>query len=504
MRNIVAAALLWACMADAAHAQNAITQEGPVLQNSPMMFRSNNRARQGAGVAGAGRGQIIATGDSVVGGRCDYSAPTDDPQGYYSLCFDAATGRITLGGTKTPALGLSVEINGTVYGFPGAGNGNVLGPDTTAVNEVASWNSLNGTELRQGAAAITDDKTGGIGTSDATFTAFTKPGLTAKQIIDWVFYFNAEPGTPVNYDAVRGVAEVTPGTTTGLVNGVGGYVRVNAPSTGAAPFGVAVFGSGVISVNSAALWGFNANIGDCEYRVDCSSTATGRRLVGAELDLSASSTHTDVTGILLAGNSIVQPVAATAIALAYLDYQAEGANARWLNFLYSLNGAAQSFAFVGALEKAGTNISSQTVTFAAFDAAGAGITGTQQFKSPGYMNFTSQVRSFGMIAAFGGDKNLSLAPNQDLASGTSLRSQNDAATVLQPLEIMASGVFINAPVQWSRSTVAGLPPCGTGINTYAATLVVTDALVATYNAIVAGGGSTVLPVFCDGVNWVER
>ena len=34
-------------------AQNAITQEGTVLQNAPMMFRGNNRARQGATVQGA-------------------------------------------------------------------------------------------------------------------------------------------------------------------------------------------------------------------------------------------------------------------------------------------------------------------------------------------------------------------------------------------------------------------------------------------------------------------
>src|SRR6185295_14610358 len=81
--SIVAVVLVCTALVPPAAAQNAVTQEGTVLQNSPMMFRGNNRARQGAGVGGAPTGQIVTTGDSVVGGRCDYSAATDDPNGYY-------------------------------------------------------------------------------------------------------------------------------------------------------------------------------------------------------------------------------------------------------------------------------------------------------------------------------------------------------------------------------------------------------------------------------------
>ena len=102
-------------------AQNAITQEGTVLQNAPMMFRGNNRARQGATVNGAPRGQTVDTGDSVVGGRCDYSAPTDDPAGYQKLCIDAKTGTITLDGTKSPLPDtITVKIGDKTYHVPGA------------------------------------------------------------------------------------------------------------------------------------------------------------------------------------------------------------------------------------------------------------------------------------------------------------------------------------------------------------------------------------------------
>jgi hypothetical protein len=99
-------------------AQNAITQEGTVLQNSPMMFRGNHRARQGAPVGGAPSGQTVTTGDSVVGGRCDYSAPTDSPDGYYRLCIDAKTGTIVSDGTKSPPAPLTFIVNGISYTVP--------------------------------------------------------------------------------------------------------------------------------------------------------------------------------------------------------------------------------------------------------------------------------------------------------------------------------------------------------------------------------------------------
>jgi len=118
MKRVIALALAL-CAPWPLAAQNAITQEGTVLQNSPMMFRGNNRARQGATVNGAPTGQTVTTGDSVVGGRCDYSAPIDDPAGYYRMCIDAKTGTLKLDGTKLPPFGtIKIEINGQVYEFP--------------------------------------------------------------------------------------------------------------------------------------------------------------------------------------------------------------------------------------------------------------------------------------------------------------------------------------------------------------------------------------------------
>ena len=107
MKRFLAAALLCG-LAMPAGAQNAITQEGTTVKDAPVMLKGNNRARQGATVNGAPSGQIITTGDSVVGGRCDYSAPTDATGGYAKLCLDAKAGSIELGGPNPPATLKSV------------------------------------------------------------------------------------------------------------------------------------------------------------------------------------------------------------------------------------------------------------------------------------------------------------------------------------------------------------------------------------------------------------
>jgi hypothetical protein len=291
-------------------------------------------------------------------------------------------------------------------------------------------------------STFVDNKTGSISTDNATITALTQPGLSAQQIVNWLFCTTA-CGTSSNYDAVRGVANLTSASTIGLVNGVGGYVSVDTAMVGENPTSVALFGAGVVNANDGRVWGANATVGDCPYRTDCSARATGRQMTGAEIDLSFSSTHSVGTGLLFAGNSIVQPAGATALTVGYLDYHNEGAKARWNNFLYSLHGSTQSFAFIGALEKGGSNINSQPVTFAAFDGGGTGRVGTQQFLGSGVMNFT-------------------------------------------------------VPVSTASYSVSTLPVGATA----GARAFVVDAKACTFNAVITGGGSVKCPVFHNGAAWV--
>ena len=51
-------------------------------------------------------------------------------------------------------------------------------------------------------------------------------------------------------------------------------------------------------------------------------------------------------------------------------------------------------------------------------------------------------------------------------------------------------------------TVITLPACGASTRYYWA--VVTDALTPTYRGAAIGGGSVVVPVFCDGTSWTTH
>ena len=134
MRHVLLALAMVSLCALDVQAQNAITQQGPVVKDSPMMFKGDRQARQGATAAGAPTGQIVTTGDAVIGGRCDYSAPTDDPDGYYRLCLDGKEGAIRLDGTKGPAKNtLKLDIDGQVYDVPGTGV-SIAGTDTAVAN----------------------------------------------------------------------------------------------------------------------------------------------------------------------------------------------------------------------------------------------------------------------------------------------------------------------------------------------------------------------------------
>jgi hypothetical protein len=65
--------------------------------------------------------------------------------------------------------------------------------------------------------------------------------------------------------------------------------------------------------------------------------------------------------------------------------------------------------------------------------------------------------------------------------------------------------FFQAKQDWVGDhpyTVAGLPACETANQYYWA--VVTDATSPTYLGTLTGGGSTVVPVFCDGANWTSH
>src|SRR5579884_2799361 len=106
-----------------------------------------------AGSATAGIGSLTELGITNTGTPfCINDAPTSGP--YHQLCIGANSlggGLLSyqsLGGAS--ALPFSFNINGTSLNFPGAGTGNVSGPTTSTIGNVALWNSTTGVLLSNG------------------------------------------------------------------------------------------------------------------------------------------------------------------------------------------------------------------------------------------------------------------------------------------------------------------------------------------------------------------
>jgi hypothetical protein len=97
------------------------------------------------------------------------------------------------------------------------------------------------------------------------------------------------------------------------------------------------------------------------------------------------------------------------------------------------------------------------------------------------------------------DQHLVVRQNQNMTSGIALSSVNDLNTIVYPMEIEASPLYVSGSFRIQGAVVSALPTCNTTQKFYM--LVVTDASAPTWNAIVAGAGTTPTLVMCDGTNW---
>lgn len=512
MKRLLAVVL--ACAPLSVQAQNAITQEGSVLQNSPVMFAGDRRARQGAPAAGAQTGRIITTGDAVVGGRCDFSAPTDTVAGYNKLCLDSTNGKISFSTTKSPPSNFAgIEINGTLYP-PTIGSGNVSGPTPTIINEIASWNSITGNALRQGTAFLTDNKTGAYTTDAAGITVLSKPGITAMDVAN----ITCNNCGYKNYDALRGVAIANAGSDVINTTGVAGYVRNQqaAGLLGLSKNAVALFGIATGEVDNTQTWGLNTVTMD--NTVYATRTGSGRSIVGYEADLIPTNALTATFGVYVIGNATTQPNVANAYTCAPLgDPNGVIVNPiHWITCYLTSDGAATYGLALGATARSGTNVGSQAIDFAYFNAAGvrqradlgvvAGVPRTLLLTSTegiGMLGLGVQgdfYQTSATSAHFMGANSKAVmitdAPdNLYIASDawTSISLGTAAVTLT-----LSSPTDATQNFKLASSTVASLPACNPGA--IGALRTVIDASAPTYGATVAGGGAVVIPVVCDGIS----
>jgi hypothetical protein len=187
------------------------------------------------------------------------------------------------------------------------GTGTVSGPSAASIGEVVSFNNTAGTLLRQGASQITDSKTSAITSDGAGLSLLSQTGANANAI-----YRMTSTGAVTAYDAVRGVAIDTPGTSVTGVNGVGGYVLNNSPvgSGISNASGVALFGVGVSAVDNANSWGINTICSDSTQSL-VPTTGVGR-ICQNEYDFINMSPNSVVIGDLMTGFALSAPLLSVA------------------------------------------------------------------------------------------------------------------------------------------------------------------------------------------------
>lgn len=164
-----------------AFGQGAVLQGGPwtpghlpqyVGQGSGQPVISDGGAASGGAIgANAAEIGIVArgTGTPPYAGQgtgpygtnvCDYDAPTTNATGYHYICLSAnAQGAATLavgaGGVASP-IPFQFIVNGASYTFPftGSGGGNVVGPGSSIINDIATFNATNGTLLKDSGISL--------------------------------------------------------------------------------------------------------------------------------------------------------------------------------------------------------------------------------------------------------------------------------------------------------------------------------------------------------------
>lgn len=152
-------------------AQGTMQQVGPVVQRHLPSVVQNGMYGDSGYASGFGPNNGVGTGiseqllinPSAPSGPfgtnwCDYDNPVTNPAGYHYFCEGigangAALIAIGAGGVASPAS-FSINLNGTIYPFPGPGTGNVIGPVSPPVaGDLALWNG--GLSLKDGGPPAT-------------------------------------------------------------------------------------------------------------------------------------------------------------------------------------------------------------------------------------------------------------------------------------------------------------------------------------------------------------
>lgn len=232
MKKLLLALLLAVMTATPAFAQSGtgVRQSGNVTPGHVPVWTTNGVIQDG-GTAAQGFLTSLGVTNNSGPGICINSAPITAP--YNRLCLSVSTSAAAnislqnLGGAAAQAF--NITINGITYPFPGTGTGNVLGPISSTVGNLAVWGDTLGTLLSDGGPLnyISAKREGAVGNGTTDDTVALQAWATACQNSNSVCYLDPTPGSCYKTSAVinftnvasiigggRGVTAICPSNTT--------------------------------------------------------------------------------------------------------------------------------------------------------------------------------------------------------------------------------------------------------------------------------------------------
>ena len=250
----------------AAYAQGVIQQSGPATSGHAPMFVFNGTVTDSGPASGGAAGQGLSEFLGVVRGTgtgpyanagtgpfgtnmCDYDAAPGGGTAYHFLCFSPNAlggGLITYGASSTGAqLPLNFNINGVTYAFPGPGNGNVSGPNSTISGDYACWNGTSGTLLSD------------CGAGGKTVTIVTASGSVAVSAASQIVVINK--GTPAATSVILPASSGFPNCPT--VPNSCPEITVKDGAGNAATYTITVTTADAKNIDAAASYIISSNLG---------------------------------------------------------------------------------------------------------------------------------------------------------------------------------------------------------------------------------------------------
>lgn len=347
-------------------------------------------------------------------------------------------------------------------------NVSAMPPDTTLRADLATTGGADMIGMA-GGGTVQDyiDDPGSAGPIDANFSGipFTNAAHWASAEFEsngatnGAWYSALQAGNNVTEAFSAGI--LVPSTATNhQTNGIGAYVRSERAQVGNGG-DVAAYFQIVSAENNCAAFALNTVAQDTAGK-------TGQ-ILGIELDYSVNAGDTEVNGInlVIVGNT---PLSGNRNAVAVRGVFS--ANSKWSNAFVVDDGAVDSYAMLIGCTSSANNVSSQLIGIRSRTAGGTLQTSTVLADASGNLLIRpGAAASSVIIQAFDGSSNYVTM---------------NANGITTPVLFLGLLTFAQLP---SAASSAG------------ARATISNSTTNTFNAIAAGGGANIVPVFSDGTNW---